>query len=470
MKRSYIRGFWGSLFLLTGVTNGEAQVYNNGSLFIQPGASLYVEGDLVNTSSSSFSNLGLLTVKGNITNDALLTAFTGSKTILGGTAVQTISGTAPFRVTDIDINNTAGILLSQQLYVTGSLAFLAGVITAPDAGSGVFFDGSGVSVSGATDGRHINGWSSVVNRTSFEFPIGNGSLLKRVLVSNIQVSANPVGVIFNGNNNKAVNGTSYETGLIDVSNNWYSIQAPSNTADIHLPVNETDDYGSALSIDYLRVVRKDPSIWTILPSTFAGTLADGAISSAAVSGFGSFALGVHSVSLPVTLLGFTGKKVSGGADLDWKVSGNEDADTYFVEKSSDGLNWITAGQVPARNIGSDANYALHDPFPYIPVTHYRLRILERNGKYHFSKIVTLRFDEWGLSLYPTLVHTNGPVIRNHNGRVYHAMLTDMSGKVYHRFKILPGTGLVPVGGLPAGKYLVMVSDPLPVVVLSFVKQ
>ena len=118
-------------------------LYNNGDvLYVQSGAVLHVQGDVVNTSGSTFTNDGLLNVEGDITNNGTFktdgSVGEGTVRLIGNSnmsgsataGTQTLSGTlstpgtASFYNLVIDLGTTGqSVTLNNDVTVTGSLVW-----------------------------------------------------------------------------------------------------------------------------------------------------------------------------------------------------------------------------------------------------------------------------------------------------------------------------------------------------------
>ncbi len=127
--------------------------------------------------------------------------------------------------------------------------------------------------------------------------------------------------------------------------------------------------------------------------------------SRAASGAGSNNSGVINTTfliLPVKLVSFAASN-HGGNSLQWTTA-NEHSFGYFdVQFSYDGNNFKSAGKVYGKG-GSQNNYyeyqlAVNDQ----PTTYYRLRLVDADGKYTYSKTIVVRkanTQAAALSVYP----------------------------------------------------------------------
>ena len=98
--------------------------------------------------------------------------------------------------------------------------------------------------------------------------------------------------------------------------------------------------------------------------------------------------------LPVTLLDFTAKLNGSKVDLNWKTSTESNSDHFEIERSSDGLNYIRIiNNVPAKGFSTiTTNYAAVDPIPAKGLNYYRLKMVDKDAQFKYSKIVIIKID------------------------------------------------------------------------------
>ncbi len=105
-------------------------------------------------------------------------------------------------------------------------------------------------------------------------------------------------------------------------------------------------------------------------------------------------------TLPLTLLSFSGQGRGGVNSLQWETAGEEDNDYFAVEKSVDGKNFETIGKVngsgnsTARHSYSFTDYLTSFSSPDGDGSrsgdlYYRLRQVDFNGNYNFSRVITV---------------------------------------------------------------------------------
>ncbi len=108
-------------------------------------------------------------------------------------------------------------------------------------------------------------------------------------------------------------------------------------------------------------------------------------------------------NLAVELSSFNGKLLENRSVLlDWSTLYEADLESFQVERSLDGENYIALGAVtPSGNSSVLQTYDFTDPNPQNGSNYYRLKILHESGEIEYSKIVLIEIDrDLGLSISP----------------------------------------------------------------------
>ena len=167
--------------------------------------------------------------------------------------------------------------------------------------------------------------------------------------------------------------------------------------------------------------------------------------------------------LPVELVSFSGKYTEGGNHLTWQTANEVNNKGFQVERHIGGSqqatddSWETVGFVAAK--GKSATYTFTDDYRLSPVAYYRLKQLDNDGKFAYSKVISIVQSSKGkgLSLYPNPVSSH-LTIEN----------TDLSSGTYEggTFQILNLLGQqvltgktaqqLDVSALPQGTYILKV--------------
>lgn len=102
------------------------------------------------------------------------------------------------------------------------------------------------------------------------------------------------------------------------------------------------------------------------------------------------ALTLDCTVLPIELISFEGVNQGRKNMLNWIVGSQMNNDYFTIERSLNGKVWEIVGQVDgAGTTQSNMFYHLADENPYFPVTYYRLKQTDFDGKSKYSDIISI---------------------------------------------------------------------------------
>jgi hypothetical protein len=168
--------------------------------------------------------------------------------------------------------------------------------------------------------------------------------------------------------------------------------------------------------------------------------------------------------IPLTLLNFDGRVEQSFASLEWRTANELNVAGFEVQRSLDGREFITIGQVNAYNNNYTTQYRYIDSqFSLLaggPV-YYRLKMKDLNGSYRYSRWVMLRMqrEDWNADIFPNPVKNNLFVrLTTPTGGNCNLQLYDAAGRqlLRHVFNTVPGRNTLPlrVEGLAQGIYFI----------------
>ncbi|MDQ6482524.1 T9SS type A sorting domain-containing protein [Dyadobacter sp. LHD-138] len=163
--------------------------------------------------------------------------------------------------------------------------------------------------------------------------------------------------------------------------------------------------------------------------------------------------------LPVTLLNFTATREgsSGPASvalLSWSTTAETNSERFDIERGQDGKTWSKLGSVSASGESSSMkHYDFRDRFPIHGQNLYRLKMVDLDGTYAYSRIQSLRFDG-SVAVYPNplvmgdKLHLDTSV----SGPVKNVRIYDIQGKLV--FSGEPVGNTIQTNSLSVGVYMV----------------
>lgn len=193
---------------------------------------------------------------------------------------------------------------------------------------------------------------------------------------------------------------------------------------------------------------------------------DFAFTSTFDSGFSGFGLSDAPPvgPLPVTLTKFEGKHTDEGNALNWETTSEVNSDYFVLERSANARNFTEISK-----ISSAGNSAVRNTYKYTDIhfgkglNYYRLKQVDRDGKFAYSRIVVI--DAANLK---ELVYFPNPVQAVLNINLPDADMKQVSMKIINsagqivmtkeKVKASKGTVSQDMNKLPAGIYQIIISD------------
>jgi hypothetical protein len=176
----------------------------------------------------------------------------------------------------------------------------------------------------------------------------------------------------------------------------------------------------------------------------------------------------QSIVLPVTILSFDAKYVAANnVKVSWSTTDEVNASYFVVERSSNGSDFTVVAQVNASESANPVhNYNINDQLYNVNsnVVYYRLRIVDKDGKYNYSKIIPVKLDqpENSISVYPNPVD-NYAIVNLYADKPGNCVLRliDEAGRqiLVKSFTVIAGNNNLTVdqlGHMPKGIYVIQV--------------
>jgi hypothetical protein len=224
------------------------------------------------------------------------------------------------------------------------------------------------------------------------------------------------------------------------------------TASAIVTVNSSLIYPESLLTNAFTAVELSQSGTSVAAASYDGFMiannASSAVAWALISG--------ANASLPVTLTSFNAAQDGlNNTKLAWNVADENGIESYVIEKSTDGQHFTAVGTVAASG---NTNYNFTDVQAVSDKTYYRLKMVEADGTFKISNIVSLKATlSTSISLSPNPV-TNSLMIQHPkvtgDARI---QLMNASGQFIREFRLATGAVLstINMSGLTTGMYHVV---------------
>ena len=373
-------------------------------LSLSTGSDLYLETDILRGSPA----YGILSSSGNsnvhfIGNSPQVLASGGSGT---GDAIA---------YENIIINNSSGmspqVTLGDDLDISGTLTLTDGILLSSGSNLLTFLDGS--SVSGGSNNSFIDGLVRKIGNTPFTFQIGDNNKWAPLGINNLT-----------GDAATEFYAEYHHTAYSDISNfrspdpngvltnvsaveYWTLDQAGTvSSADVTLHWKDQSESGitdyADLEIAHYHSTNME---WENFGQDNIQMTDPGSITVNGVSSFSPFTFGsTGSNPLPVELVSFDYEMVSNSVNLLWSTATELNNDRFEIERSLDGKNFNKIGSVKGHGSStSKTNYEYLDLNPYLGNAYYRLKQIDFDGTYSYSKSINVNNNSGSFAVFPNPV-------------------------------------------------------------------
>jgi hypothetical protein len=260
-------------------------------------------------------------------------------------------------------------------------------------------------------------------------------------LTNSQITADTNTIIYSEDNDFTLDGdllVDFEGYTPVVGDRWYLMQAASITS---ANVGQLFD----------RVLFEGA---TLTPSQYSLTIVN-------VPSGQAVELLILGTTLPVNLLDFNLTKIQKRSiQLNWKTYSENNSKYFIVEKSSDGNNWQQLSKINAAGNSTTTNsYSTMDNNPFNGINYYRLKQIDVDGRFTYSRILTAITDDTKqIELYPNPV-VNFLVVKGlpSNTATLQFVVKDVTGRQLINFTNNPSS-VVDVSILTQGTYFLQVYE------------
>ena len=376
---------------------------NNGEIVAGGGKIAFTAGNHNVTGENTFTdvdNAGNVTfnstntIKGNIDNRGTISG----NIVLNNTNKQTLIGNGSFG--SVTVNNSAGISVEGDITINGNLILQSGLVTVDDNKT-LTFGTSAVAQSNSVD-AYVIGSMKKFGNSPFTFPTGDSD--HRALVQVIPIGGTSEAwftASYSSTGNEELVDKDRAEGLVRVSSiDMWNIRGEDgngNTQSSQIKLFWDDANRSGISDDKnsLVIAHYAGGSWEIVRRAEC-SLEEGWIMSQIVDNYSPFTFGSTKEEehpLPVTFVAFTGHQVGNTVVLDWATASENDNNYFEIERSTDGVNYVTIGYVDgAGNSSSLLGYQFADNAPEQGQLYYRLSQVDFDGNREYAdKVVAVLY-------------------------------------------------------------------------------
>lgn len=173
---------------------------------------------------------------------------------------------------------------------------------------------------------------------------------------------------------------------------------------------------------------------------------------------------VCNIVTPVKLVSFTGKIAGRQTKLFWSTAVEENSNRFEIERSMNGLEFIKIGSLKTKdNSSSLTQYSFNDISPLAGNNYYRLKQVDNDGKFTYSKIINIMNigDKSALKVYPNPAKSKLVLEKNEAFELgAFVSISNMLGQVISTSAILGGFNqyMLETSGLSNGTYLLNIIE------------
>ncbi|HWZ22047.1 MAG TPA: T9SS type A sorting domain-containing protein, partial [Cytophagaceae bacterium] len=161
--------------------------------------------------------------------------------------------------------------------------------------------------------------------------------------------------------------------------------------------------------------------------------------------------------LPVDLMSFTATKKNETVVLDWTTASEKNNNKFVIERSSDGINWVSIGEVMGvGNTNSITNYTFTDANPLDGTSYYHFRQIDINGNASVSRALVVFTSDQLISVSPNPFNDVLTIMTNIKGDI-NISIYDVLGRLLYETNKEVKDGLLTIHPeLASGAYIVTV--------------
>ena len=163
------------------------------------------------------------------------------------------------------------------------------------------------------------------------------------------------------------------------------------------------------------------------------------------------------ITLPIGTTAFTAQPQQHTVDLQWATAAQQNSRSFTVERSKDGSNWTSIGQVTATANNPDpTEYNYVDRQPLTGANYYRLQEFDDDGSSIYSPVRNVNFAGTAIttSWYPNPTHDRLTISTNSNLRSI--TLTTLDGQTLQSFEGFASGQSIDMSRYPFGIYFLVI--------------
>lgn len=175
--------------------------------------------------------------------------------------------------------------------------------------------------------------------------------------------------------------------------------------------------------------------------------------------------------VPVNIISFAASIQQGKVLLTWLTTNETGNDCFIIERRSNNNNFINIGKVYSKGNGT-LSYSFTDNNSQKGTSYYRLKQVDKDGQFSYSKIASVSLDIQNslLTISPNPTTGNTTLTLSNNNKKITIKVSDANGKVVWQTVTSESSVIIPSQQFAGGLYNVQVAGEKGMENLRFIKQ
>jgi pectinesterase len=183
--------------------------------------------------------------------------------------------------------------------------------------------------------------------------------------------------------------------------------------------------------------------------------------------------GLSSGAVPVTLTSFNASLENSFVKTTWITTNEINVASFILERSNDGFTYNTLGSIVAKNNTGTNNYTLTDVNAINGIAYYRLKIIDKDGSFKYSKVIVVNNKlKNQLTVYPNPASneiTVNYIKANSNSTI---AIASIDGRNLITHQLIAGTTqtTIDISKLSSGTYFLTINGIVEKNTIKFIKE
>jgi hypothetical protein len=136
------------------------------------------------------------------------------------------------------------------------------------------------------------------------------------------------------------------------------------------------------------------------------------------------------IPLPVVLQDFNARPEGHTTLLNWQTTSEINSERFDIERSQTGREWQLIGSVPTQSVDIEStDYSFTDKDPMFNLVYYRLKMIDADGSFAYSRIESVQFENEEIGVYPNPVEGGRQLqLLLNDSKVEKIYIYDLGGK------------------------------------------